>query len=259
MYVPLWYNSLCNRDKEKLFLGEKMTNVQFKKEVKRITGFDVKTWNEKTNTENYYKFKTVTRDGQVSYTLNLTLSDNREFTIAVYSYDKETAYDEAIAKLELIAEHGVIEAFKINNGIVEEETKIEEVEAELAEEIEDVATEEVATESKPVFTNKQIAELQSVGVLTKSGKLSSKIGITALRKFFDDGEKLRVYKQTGFGRSTKIITDKETELIERLVKVLGYKYIYECDAPRGGKLGDYIKLGRKNTTIVNKIVESGLY
>lgn len=57
----------------------------------------------------------------------------------------------------------------------------------------------------------------------------------------------------------KIITDKETELIERLVKVLGYKYIYECDAPRGGKLGDYIKLGRKNTTIVNKIVESGLY
>lgn len=255
MYVPLCYNSLCNRDKEKLFLGEKMTNAQFKKEVKRITGFDIKGYNPKSNSVNTAYWNNTTCNYKVSYGLEVYFEDYKFNCSVEDCYTREDAYDQIIERLELIAKYGRSKGYDIFKGY----TTIEEVEAELAEEIEEVATEEVATESKPVFTNKQIAELQSVGVLTKSGKLSSKIGVTALRKFFDDGEKLRVYKQTGFGRSTKIITDKETELIERLVKVLGYKYIYECDAPRGGKLGDYIKIGRKNTTIVNRIVESGLY
>lgn len=104
-----------------------MKNAQFKKEVKRITGVNVAGYSA-TNEDNYYHFKKVTRDGQVSYTLTLTLKDNSEFNACTYHFTKEKAYDELISKLELIAEHGRIGAYKISNGIIEEEA------AELIEE-----------------------------------------------------------------------------------------------------------------------------
>lgn len=114
-----------------------MTNAQFKKEVKRITGFDIKGYNPKSKSENTYYWDNTTRNYKTSYELQVCFEDG-EFNCMVRNCDtREDAYDQIIAYLELIVEHGNQKAFNIWNGFetAEETTEAELIETELKKEL----------------------------------------------------------------------------------------------------------------------------
>lgn len=101
-------------------------------------------------------------------------------------------------------------------------------------------------------------KLEFAGLLTKKEKLVATLYKPELLDFFENGSKLYLKKTSGSGRFTKIIDNKETRDIIKLCETLEYTLVYNNDAPRGGQLGDYVKLKRKNKFIIPKLEELNL-
>lgn len=96
--------------------------------------------------------------------------------------------------------------------------------------------------------------LQYLGAITKKGELSKFISPYNLKEFFENGKKLYLYKKVGKGKFSKFVPVIETQLIINIANELGYTLVYRNDSPRGGKLGDYVVMKRKNKKAIKKLI-----
>lgn len=67
--------------------------------------------------------------------------------------------------------------------------------------------------------------------------------------------KYRIYRQSGSGRSSRIIEDKYINNIIKICEVLKINYTQSNDAPRGGKLGAYITVNIKKEIDLLKLLD----
>lgn len=86
------------------------------------------------------------------------------------------------------------------------------------------------------ITNKQKEVLKGL-LLTKQGTVRVSAITTLSNK-----EKYRVNFQTGSGRNTRVREDDYIRCLINVCDILGIKYQLNNDAPRNGKMGDYITL-----------------
>lgn len=63
-----------------------------------------------------------------------------------------------------------------------------------------------------------------------------------------DIENRRIYLRATVrtDKSFKFYSTDETQRIESLLSNLGIKYLFDNDAPRGGKMGDYVTMNNTN-------------
>ena len=94
------------------------------------------------------------------------------------------------------------------------------------------------------ITIKQYQELVEKKVILKNGELTNKIWGHNLDMILK-GKKYYTHEACGKGRYSYQQEKKETALILVILDTLEIKYISGNDAPKGGKLGNYIKLSRK--------------
>ncbi len=89
----------------------------------------------------------------------------------------------------------------------------------------------------------QIAELQRF--TTKKGELTNAGGLHRMLIALFNGEVLRLNYTTGCGRDTRIKQAQTVIDALTVAEILGYKVLRGNDAPRGGKMGEFIKMSRK--------------
>ena len=100
------------------------------------------------------------------------------------------------------------------------------------------------------LNKRQIKDLRDL-VLNKNG--STKVALDpAVVRHFAAGSPLTEYKDGGFKKSA--VGNGAHNLVIAIFSVLGYKIISGNDAPRGGILGNYKKLARKNPIDYPQIV-----
>ncbi len=98
-------------------------------------------------------------------------------------------------------------------------------------------------------------KLQKGGYITQAGKIPKRIYSDRLIAFFSKKEKLYIYETKGTGRYRHIDTNSTTDYVIDLCNKLNLKMIRGNDAPRGGKLGEYIQIKRVNRQLIDKLQE----
>lgn len=93
------------------------------------------------------------------------------------------------------------------------------------------------------LTKAQIEKLKKF--TTKKGELTNAGGLHEKLNALFSGEVLRLNYTTGSGRYTRI--NQAYTVIDTLTvaEILGYRVVRGNDAPRGGRMGEFIKIGRK--------------
>jgi hypothetical protein len=93
------------------------------------------------------------------------------------------------------------------------------------------------------LTQTQILKLKKF--ITKKGELTNAGGLHEKISALFNGEVLRLNYTTGSGSKTRI--NQAYTVVDALTvaEIMGYKVVRGNDAPRGGRMGEFIKISRK--------------